>query len=316
MTPGERWVQRVMGNLGARPVGHAEQPTEDDETAPAAPVVPIQPSAPAPDWPPAGARRISTTAAPGSLPAPGRTVDLADRTADDGDQEEGEEPQAEEPVEQPVKEDSDGDQEEPAEEAPAAQSAPPPGRITKILPKAKSSKGMGKSAKDDPSLRITVFNLSAAALGYGLSLAPVVEGYLAAAEHAARGVFELVLALAGMVAGWKLAGHRAVQAILPGSIRGIPTPPILWQTGAAAGAAEFGRRQAPLAVDWLNQHGQAWGLGPNAVSFLIVSGGIAFALWWFIDRKLRRFHWTARWICRVPLATAVVVTLRAGVPIT
>ncbi|MFC8332773.1 hypothetical protein [Streptomyces olivaceus] len=38
------------------------------------PVVPIQPTAPASGRPPAGARRISTTAAPGSLPAPGRTL--------------------------------------------------------------------------------------------------------------------------------------------------------------------------------------------------------------------------------------------------
>ncbi|MEV5048246.1 hypothetical protein AB0N20_27515 [Streptomyces griseoincarnatus] len=333
MTPGERWVRRVMGNLGARPVGHAEQSGED-ATAPAAPVVPLQ-TAPAPDWPPAG-RRISTSSAPGSLPAPGQTIDLTARPAD-GDHEEpddrddrGEPDDGEDP--RAVRQDSEADgrrrtREDDAEgevdgEEPLAKRAGP-GRISKVpqqkgsIKAGKGRKGGGSgdgSLKDDPNFRTAVFNLTAAGLGYGLSLAPVVESYLIAAEQAARGVFELIFAVVGCVVAWRLFSHPAVSQILPASIRGVPTPLILWKAAAAAGAAQLAKGQAPAAVDWLNSHGQRWGLGPNAVSFVLVSGGIALALWWFIDRKARRFHWTTRWLLRVPLATAVVVTLRSGVP--
>ncbi|XVV35006.1 hypothetical protein ACQPXT_13560 [Streptomyces sp. CA-100214] len=44
--------------------------------------------------------------------------------------------------------------------------------------------------------------------------------------------------------------------------------------------------------------------------------GICGALWWFIDRKLRRFHWVVRWLFRIPLATAVVAALNFGNPVT
>src|SRR5690606_16022174 len=119
-------------------------------TVPSAPVVPIQPTAPAPGWPPAGARRISS-AAPGRLPAPGHTIALGDE--DDGTG-----------TDAPV----DETDEEGVEEALAAPAGPDPnGPVAKVPPGAKPVKPKPRRgphlSKDDPSLRITVFNLTAAA---------------------------------------------------------------------------------------------------------------------------------------------------------
>ncbi|WP_328638419.1 hypothetical protein [Streptomyces canus] len=303
MTPGERWVQRVMGGLGVRPVGHADpRDDEDDPTVPAAPVVPVQPSATAPGWPPAGARRISTSTGPGSLPAPGRTITVGPPVED-----EDEEPDPKEPVDDEDQDDEDDEDE--VEEAPAAGPVPT-GPVAKIPPGAKPVKAKarrGAKAKKDPSLRISAFNLSAAAVGYGTPLAGIVETYLTYAEEAARGVFAFVLAAAGAFGTWWITRHPAVLRILPYTF--VSRPLLIALT------AEIGRRLAPVPVAWLNESGEEWGLGPNAVSFLITSGGISFALWWFIDRRFRRFHWLVRWFFRIPLATAVVVTLRHGNPI-
>jgi len=59
-------------------------------------------------------------------------------------------------------------------------------------------------------------------------------------------------------------------------------------------------------VTWLNQHGTAWGLGPEAASLLLTAGGMCGGLWWAIDRRTRTWHWTARWLLRVPLASALL----------
>jgi hypothetical protein len=293
-----------MSKLGARPVGHAEEADHVDPTAPAAPVIPIQPTAPAPDWPPASARRISSTAA-GSLPPPGRTITLtADRDEDD-------EPDPKTPTDDDVQDEED-DVDATAPAAPPV----PAGPVAKVPPGAKPVRtwsrpwAKAKTGKDDPAPRIALFNLTAAAVGYGLNLAGVVDAYLVGAEQAARGVFEFVLAIGAAVGTWWVTGRPAVREVLSC----VPYWPLI-RLGACLGLAELGRRNAPLPVAWLNENGQEWGLGPDAVSLLITSGGIAFALWWFIDRKLRRFHWTVRWVARVPLATTVVASLRYGNPI-
>ncbi|MGA5202758.1 hypothetical protein [Streptomyces variegatus] len=318
MTPGERWVQRVMGGLGVRPVGHADpRDDEGDTMAPAAPVVPVQPSAPAPDWPPAGARRISTTAGPGSLPAPGRTLppDWVVAAFEADARKEAERKAAEEAAKAADDEDQD-DEDQEDEEAPAPAAPPAPtGPVAKVpagakpVRKKQPGKG-GKSLKDDPSLRITVFNLTAAAVGYGTPLAGIIDTYLTFAEQAARGVFAFLLAAGGAVGTWWVTGRPAVREVLAC----LPYWGVI-RLAACLGIAEIGRRVAPLPVAWLNETGTEWGLGPNAVSLLITSGGICFALWWFIDRKLRRFHWVVRWLPRVPLATAVVVSLNYGNPL-
>lgn len=315
MTPRERWLQRILNAKGVRPVGHADPRHEDGDTVPVAPVIPVQPMPPAPGWPPAGVRRISSTA-PGRLPGLGRTVAL------DPDTDEDDEPGPEVPVD-----DEDQDHSDEATAPPPAQPVPqmppvPAGPVTKASPGTKhtrrnprwvggattgtSAKG-AKGLKDEPSLRIAAFNLSAAAVGYMLSLAGIVNTYLAGAEQAARGVFELVLAAGAFVGAWWVTGRNGVREILP--------YPFIARPLACFGAAEIARRQAPRPIAWLNANGTEWGLGPDAVSLLITSGGICFALWWFIDRKMRRFHWTVRWVVRIPLATAAVATLRYGNPI-
>ncbi|MFE7933383.1 hypothetical protein ACFU6S_32620 [Streptomyces sp. NPDC057456] len=309
MTPGERWVQRVMGGLGVRPVGHPDPRDEGDSTLPAAPVVPVQPMPPAPDWPPAGARRISSTA-PGRMPAPGHTIAL-------GSDAEDEKPRPEVAVEaedQTAEEDAD-DEGQAVDEVPAA---PPTlsGPVAKIPAEAKPVRRKtprlwgGESEQHDPAPRIAAFNLTAAAVGYGTPLAGIVDTYLVAAEQAARGVFAFLLAAAAALGTWWVTSRPAVREILSC----LPYwPPI--RLAACLGLAEMARRAAPLPIAWLNQHGQEWGLGPTAVSLLITSAGICFTLWWFIDRKLRRLHWLVRWMFRVPLATAVVVSLRHGNPL-
>jgi hypothetical protein len=199
----------------------------------------------------------------------------------------------------------------------------PTGPVTKVPAGAKpvrkrkpGSKG-GKGKKREPesllhdqNFRNTVFNLSAAAVGYATPLAGIVDTYLVAAERAAVGIFAFVLALAGFGATWWVTGRPGVREILSC----LPYWHLI-RLVLCIGLAEVARRMAPLPIAWLNHHGKEWGLGPNAVSLLITSGGICFLLWWFIDRKLRRFHWSVRWPFRVPLATAVVCTLLFGNPV-
>lgn len=328
MTPGERWVRRIMTDrLGVRPVGHPD-PREDegDETVPAAPVVPVQPSAPAPGWPPAGVRRISTTTAPGSLPAPGRTIapDWVVAAFEEDDRKEAERKAAEEAAkagddqdnEDDVDDEGQDDEGQDGEVAPAPAEPPAPtGPVAKVpagakpVRKKQPGKG-GKSLKDDPSLRITIFNLTAAAVGYGTPLAGIIDTYLTFAEQAARGVFAFLLAVGGAVGTWWVTGRPAVREVLGC----LPYWGVI-RLAACLGVAEIGRRFAPVPVAWLNETGTQWGLGPNAVSLLITSVGICFTFWWLIDRKLRRFHWAVRWVPRIPLATAVVVSLNYGNPL-
>ena len=161
---------------------------------------------------------------------------------------------------------------------------------------------------DDPNMRIAVFNLTAAGVGYGTGLVTWLGQSLPYAEHTARGIFAFLLAAAGAVAGWKLFTSPAVAAILPGSIRGIPLPPVFWQTAAAAGAAELARHQAPLLVDWLNSYGTHYGLNANAISLLLTALGMCGGLWWLVDRRARTKHWLARWVLRIPLASALLAT--------
>ncbi len=312
MTPRERWLQRILSAKGVRPVGHAaDDEGEGEETVPVAPVIPIQPTAPAPGWPPLATRPVSSMAGPGRLPAPGQTIALGD-DEDEGD--EGPEVPVEDDVqddEYPVEDDVQDDE----EQEPPAVPPTPTGPAAKVhagaKPVRKKSAGRAgaKAAKDDPNLRITVFNLSAAAVGYMTPIAAIVETYLLFAEQAARGIFAFALAGAGLVGTWWVTGRPAVRHILTGVPYGFLARPLM-----SAGVAEIARHQAPRLVAWLNQNGQERGLGPDAVSFLITAGGISFGLWWFIDRKLRRFHWVVRWLFRIPLATAVVVTLRHGSP--
>lgn len=324
MTPRERWLQRILHARGVRPVGHAD-PVEDqaDPAAPVAPVIPVQPQTPAPGWPPAGTRtaRISTTSAAGTLPPPGRTMppDWVVAAFEEDDRKEAEARAAGEAAATAAQADVEDDEPgvEPAvdeDQDEAVDDATPPapsGPVVKVPPGAKPVKSTAPRSRrlstDDPSLRITVFNLSAAAVGCMTPLAGVIDTYLVAAEQCARGVFAAVLALAAGYGAWRLTGHQAVKPILP--------HPFLARPLITVGAAEIARRWAPVPVEWLNRHGAQWGLGPDAVSLLITSGVICGAAWWGIDRNLRRFHWVVRWFFRIPLATAAVVALNYGNPL-
>ncbi|MET8609752.1 hypothetical protein [Streptomyces misionensis] len=307
MTPRERWLQRILHARGVRPVGHSDPAREDeDATAPVAPVIHVPPLPPEPSWPPAGARRISSTA-PGSLPGPGRTITL------DPDMDEVREPFPEAPADVENQTD-EGPAEYVAEETQAGPVAKAPARARPVRDALQRWAGRteprrpGNNLTDDRNFRIALFNLSAAAVGYLLSLAGVVNTYLHGAEQAARGVLALVLAAGAALGAWWITRHPAVRHVLP--------YPFIARTLIIAGSAETARRTAPLLVAWLNENGVQWGLGPDAVSLLITSGGISFALWWFIDRRLRRFPWPVRWFFRIPLATAAVCTLRYGNPLT
>jgi hypothetical protein len=315
MTPRERWLQRMMHARGVRPVGHADprDDEQDDTTVPVAPVIPVQPTRPAPGWPPAARRRIST-AGPDRLPAPGRTIaldpDAEDEEPGTEDVVDDEDQAPEDVVDDEGQDEEDAEDEEAAPQGPDGPAAKVPAgakAVRKKAPGRAGGGGGGKSAKDDPSLRIAVFNLSAATVGYMTPLAGIMNTYLVGAEHAARGVFAFVLAAGAAFGSWWVTRHPGVKPIL--------LYPFIARPLIIAGCAEIARRFAPVPVAWLNENGTRWGLGPDAVSLLITSGGISFALWWFVDRRLRRFHWVVRWVFRIPLATAVVCTLRYGNPI-
>ncbi|MEU1805854.1 hypothetical protein [Streptomyces sp. NPDC019937] len=177
------------------------------------------------------------------------------------------------------------------DEADAKSGPPRKGKAAKKKPGKRSS---------DRELRVIAFNGVAAGVGYGVGLVPVFGQWLPAAEQAATGMVGLVLAASGAVATWKLTGHPAVRPILPYVS--------VSRTLISVGAAELGRRLAPAAVAWINQNGAQWGLGASAVSLLLTAGGMCGGLWWFADRRARAWHWTARLVVRIPLASALLAT--------
>lgn len=266
----ERWAQRVLGGVGARPVGHADP---DD-----GPQVPVQsPQAPAP----ASSPRITDWWRPGrpDIGAP---------------------PAAPEPV---ADDELDEDQEEPEEELVKTVPASAPSGPVEKVPENEKRTGVRKAAEaaaDDRTMRMIMFNLSAGGVGYGIGLVPLLGDFLPAAEHGAIGMFQLTTAVAGGYAAWWCTRYSAVRHILP-------VPP-LSRAVIMAGAAEIGRRLAPLPVVWLNQHGQRWGLGPSAISLLLTTGSMCGGLYWLFDRRTRSWHWLGRWIFRIPLASALLAT--------
>ncbi|WP_063735605.1 hypothetical protein [Streptomyces sp. RTd22] len=157
-----------------------------------------------------------------------------------------------------------------------------------------------KRRTDDRSLRVIVFNGAAAGVGYSAGLVPVFGQWLPVAEQAATGMLGLALAIGGAVAAWKLTGHPAVRPILPYA-------PVT-RTLATLGAAEICRRWAPVPAAWLNEQGAQWGLGASAASLLLTAGGMCGGLYFLIDRRARAWHWTARLVVRIPLASALLAT--------
>ncbi|MGW0795936.1 hypothetical protein [Streptomyces sp. NPDC002692] len=144
------------------------------------------------------------------------------------------------------------------------------------------------------------FTASAAGVGWAFGLVQLLGVYLPVAEQTATGMVGLLLALAGGWGGWKLFGRPEIARIFP--------LPVLARLLATVGTAELCRRMAPAPVAWLNDHGQAAGLGASAVSLLLTAGGMCGGLWWLIDRRVRHHPLLVRWLARIPLASAVLAT--------
>ncbi|MFD7900530.1 hypothetical protein [Streptomyces sp. NPDC059743] len=301
--PDEKLIRRMLDKVGARPVGHAEPPADVGPPPPAAPPTrQPRPVAPAPDWPPTSTRRQISATGAGRLPPPGRTIvltgdrDEAGSTAPAPETEDKTAatagPRAADP--DSLVEDYRSEERSQRGSAPAATTGP-----TESARVRKSPAQRALNAADDPNLRILAFNGTAAAVGYLTPLVEVFGRFLPYADQAARGVFALLLAAAGAGIGWRATGYPAVKKVF-----GDTTPFV--RLSGTAGLAELGRRLAPLPVNWLNSKGADHGLGANAVSLVLTALGICGGLWWFIDRRTRRWHWTARWLLRVPLASALL----------
>lgn len=291
----ERWTQRVMGGLGVRPVGHADPNDDGPQIPEQSPLPPpaTPPSQPrVPDWWRVGRPPLA------AVPDPEEADDDSGHQDDDEDDDEN---------------DDDGEPQEYETEYPQPVMPPPPpgGPVVKVPAGTKrtSVRKVGEAAAGDRRLRIVLFNGTAAGLGWSLGLVGIIAAYLPVAEQAAVGTFALVLAAAGAWAAWKITGAGAVHVVFSDKT-------IFLRCIATAGAAEMGRRLAPIPVAYLNVYGQEWGLGPSAISLLITAGGICGVLWWLIDRRIRHWPWLCRWLFRVPLASALLACIpHTGTPV-
>ena len=280
----ERWTQRVLGGLGARPIGppaprDGEAAEDDQEPAePAAPApkpyIPPQPTDRLPHWWRHDRPHL------GAPVGPGDDAVKTDVTKTGSDVEE-----------------DDGDDVAAARmktrQRPAGLKGN--GRQPRKLPVHKA-----KDTADDPRMRIIAFNGTAAGFGYSLGLPGLVSPYLVGAEQAPTGTFGAALAIGGAYVTARISGAPAVELILPHA----PVSRVLMSLAAALLCYRF----APLPVEFLSAHGEEWGLGPGPVSLLITAGGLCGGLWWLIDGPLRatRWHWAVRWMFRVPLASALL----------
>ncbi|PWI16021.1 hypothetical protein DI272_18995 [Streptomyces sp. Act143] len=288
-TADERWTRRIMGGLGVRPVGHAD-PSEAD-----GPQIPEQSPVPPPATPPSQPRvpdwwRVARPPL-AAVPDPNEPDDDSGHDSDDQDDDEHQE------------QDDQPQEHKPDPARPATPPTPPGPPVAKVAtggPKRTGVRKLADSAADDRTTRWVVFNGTAAAVGYGIGLVPFLEAFMPAAEQGAVGMLSLFTAAVGGYGAWLVSGFPAVKNVLP-------HPPVS-RLIITVGAAEIGRRFAPVPVDWLNANGERWGLGPSAVSLLLTAGSMCGGLWWFIDRRTRNWHWAARWIVRIPLASAVLAT--------
>jgi hypothetical protein len=158
----------------------------------------------------------------------------------------------------------------------------------------------GPPARDASRWRFLAFNGAAAAAGYYGGLVGTFSPYLPAAQASAVGMFATALALAAGWTAWRITGLDAVSHILPG-----PTSSRLILT---VGAAEFGRRLAPLPVTWLSSHSTHAGFSPADIALLLTVCGLCGGLWWLIDRHTRAWWWGIRLLLRIPLASALLAT--------
>ncbi|WP_101253847.1 hypothetical protein [Streptomyces barkulensis] len=200
---------------------------------------------------------------------------------------------------EPAPQDTAGTDSSPGQDTPAPDTERPRQDTGTDTPPP-AAKSRVRAATDDRTLRVIAFNATAASAGYATGLVSLLSSALPAAEQAATGVFASLLTAAGAITAWKLTGLEYVRVVLP--------QPLVSRIVLTTIAAEVARRMGPLPVVWLDQHGTAWGLGPGAISLLATTAGMCGGLWWLIDRRIRHWHWTARWLARTPLASALLAT--------
>lgn len=294
---------RIRGLLRRRGVG------------PDALTVPPRPTRP-PDVPAPAADEEERPARPERLPdwRTGRTIELTapaeeEGTGKDAAPDTGEDTEDTPHEEEPDAADEDEDAEPDTRRTPrTGKGRPRRGAGPVLLQGVEKIAGVGHASavrsrrvrrlSSDRRLRLLAFNGTAAAVGYGGGLVGLFGQFLPVAEQAATGMASVVLAAAGAYGAWQFTGQRAVVAVLP--------HPWISRVLLTVGAAELGRRLAPQPVAWLDEHGTAWGLGPGSVSLIITAGAMTGGLWWFLDRRARRWHWAARWVARIPLASALL----------
>jgi len=311
----ERDVRRWLRLRGVGPDALSAVPAAPEAPPPPETPPTVHLTAAAGPAPKPGPERALRPIGGARLPAPGQYVDLTAPPEDEEDEADHSEPdeEPEQPDETgPAEEDQEADDQPPPAKrrrwrgdavekvdvdeagAPAVDDAPPTQTVRRSRVWARA-----RYAHGDRRLRVIAFNGAAAGVGYGLGLVPTLGAYLPAAEHASEGMLSAVLAGAAGYGAWKLTGHDAVSTVL--------CHPLL-RLGAVLGAAELGRRAGPLAVDWLAEHGAAWGLGPAPASLLLTAGAMCGGLYWLVDRRARAWHWMARLVVRIPLASALLAT--------
>ncbi|MEU9576294.1 hypothetical protein [Streptomyces chilikensis] len=279
--------------------------------------MPTQTTTPAPGWPPLAGNRMPDWRT-------GETIQLTTQTPDPDGDPDGPDSNPDRPDDPPDRPETAGggdDTPQPAKPVTSADSPNPdpdptpdprpdspiqPEKAPPVIPEKSKPTGAHAAviaATDNKRLRALAFNGTAAGIGWVSGLVGVFGYVLPAAERAAVGMLGTLLAVAGFVAAWKLLRAPAVRDI---------NLPLLVPLLAPFAAAEVTRRTAPLAVDWLNQHGHSAGLGAHSVSLLITAAALCGGFYWLLDRRARQQHLAVRLVVRIPLASAVLAAALYG----
>lgn len=255
-----------------------------------------------PWWEPKRANWWQTDSPVGAPSAPAGAGKTDPHDQDDQDDRNGDEPPAPAPAAADVDNGEDQDEDDapdaPEMTRPAARWSLP--RRAPAAPRTSRVRARATNPKTNHRLRVIAFLGTAAGIGASLGLVDLLGQILPYAERSAVGIARMVLALAGAVAAWYVTGLPAVRYVLV-----YP-----WLRAAIVlGAAEGGRRLAPLPVAWLNEHGGPYQLAAPEVSLLLTAAVMCGGLYWALDRRAVHLHWTARLVVGVPFASALAAVL-------
>ncbi|MFG2225370.1 hypothetical protein [Streptomyces sp. NPDC048644] len=159
-----------------------------------------------------------------------------------------------------------------------------------------------RSVTSNPRFRALVFNGVAAGVGYGTGLVQLIGRLYPIADESPVIVISIALAAIGVYAGWRLVIHSAVTAIIPDFLF------LISFFAVPIAMALFGLRLTSAVMPWLIEDGSQFGFGPSTAALLVSAIGTCGGLWWLLDRRTRAWHWTARIVVRVPLASALLAT--------